>query len=631
MALAIPVPLDHRTGYDAELDLGVIAGTFAEAATYAAPISTNNRSYITDALNAQHLAGSFAFKRSASGPVLLPVRFSGKEFFTSGGSIRTSERWGGNMYGVGSISWLFSSLDPYVGSMTKITRVDGALQTGGNTSILRVRGNSQRIEGIAFSGKPWAYAVTPGEGPNSPTAQPPGTATPIGLEFEGQNFSTFDQTGPPSGLHQIRNCGIFSCDTAIFQRNGVYDNSGVYHDAGSGANGDNVTVENLVVVDVDTVFKSDNVQALLWDFDRLYVIFWGGSGFRPITVFDAIKCSNITCRVLSMNHPAVVLHQVTDNFAQRLICEHMRWDVGGAAQYMTLFKYADAAPVLSDMSPFQFNVRVSGELPNHTNYPYPLKRLIEVPQVNNEFGGRFPTRDLLFDLNNLPKDGFINVGGGWWKPGPNYTCDCRAHYNLDEGTGSTTADTWNGHTGTLSSSPAPSWTTTGYAGKCLTFSHNGAYVNVPDHSDLRIPAGTISFRVWVTSYLDGAVISKRSDDGDDPRGFRTTSGGNFYVANWFVGTRIDLGSLITTGSWHHVLAGYIGNFMTVYVDGVCVNPGGTDIGPGWFAPSHAFRFGAPEVSMYGASSSFDGKLDDVRFFGYILNQDEITDISNWRG
>jgi hypothetical protein len=591
---------------------------------------------LTSALQNQKDNGAFTFNVGGVGPVSREINLRAGEVLARGGVV-DGDRWGGKLSGFGTRSWQYPSGSIDVGDMTRWTRVDG--ENGG--SILRVRGNAKVIEGIVFSGHEYVHDSS-GEGPDGAFSSPAGTRVPIGIEIEGQNGPLTG--GPPAGLHIIADCAIWSCEVAIFQRDGYYDSLGAFHSVGSAANGDNVAVTNLVVHDCDVVFRSDNEQAVAWDFDRLYIIFWGGSAFHPVTVFDCISCSDITSRVISLNNPAAVVVQVTDNIGQHIVCEHVRWDHGGFPEYLTLFKYADDAPLFPNMSPFRFDIEITGSLPIYAANPYPIKRLIEVPQITESPNYRFPTKDIRIKMWRLPREGFIDIGGGFCIPGPDYTADLKARWKMDEGTGTTIADVWNGRDGTLTGT-LPTWTPKSladpnYGAKlkyALSFANNSGAAVIPDHSSLRMTTGgTLSFWFLARSFANGTLVSKF---GANPTGVRIEASGTHFCVTGDGANKFDVTNL-SLNVWHFLaLVVDTGGVMRMYLDGAVVTPSFVSQAPNgqvfftWFNDSsgHDLRIGAPEASFYGSgANSFDGMIEDVRLHGAWLSYEETEQLRSWR-
>jgi hypothetical protein len=593
---SLTVGLRPPTAYDFEYHVGMERGSLN------AIVQAECSTLLSDALQAQHATGLFKFNTgTTTGPVLRELNAQAGEFL-SRGTIVDSNRWGGKLSGFGTRSWQFSTASNNIGAMTRYTRVDG--ETGG--AVYRMRGNGKMVDGMVFSGRQYVHDPT-GEGPDGPQSTPTGTRVGIGIEIEGQNASA--NGGPPAGLHVISNSAVWSCDVAIFQRDGYYDDNNVFHSLGTGANGDNISVINFVSHDCDTVFRSDNPQAVVWDFDRLYIIYWGGEGARPVTVFDCISCSDITARVISINNPSAVVVQVTNNLAQHVVCEHVRWDHGYVPKLYTLFKFAGT--VFPDMSSYRFSTEITGSVPARTNYifgtvdvsgtavtgdgtlwnsttltagmqigfgstdpasistwytigtinsdtsitltgsagtvapgsayvilwpdPYPIKKLIDIPQASQP-DYRFPVDNIRLKIWRLPKEGFIDIGGGWWKPGPDYTCDLKSRWRMNDASGTSVADVWNGKTGTLGGT-VPTWVakdlrSPNYGAKlvsALSFAHNSGAVIIPDDASLRMTTGgTLSFWFLARSFANGVLVSKF---GTNPSGVRIeASGTHLFVS-----------------------------------------------------------------------------------------------------
>lgn len=359
--------------YDAETDIGLVAESQAAAKA--------NTDRLSAALDAQWSGGKFRFANGRTGPVLYPIRASAREFFFAG-TIETSIRIGGALSGFGSrgypmTSGHYSPVGTWGGATTRFTRVDG--EKGG--AVLRLRGTGFIVEGIEFRGRPHL---------DDPTAEGPktGTKTPVGIEVEGR-------AAPATGMHIIRNCTIAECTYGICARAGYYSSVGKFVPDENHA--DNSIVDGVWFHAVDSCFRSENQQALVWSFRDIAVGGWGGAGANQTVICDIVRGGNVTVDGLSLNQPQATIFKVRDysHNTQRLVCNNFRWDTFTApTAYLTLFYYD--GPIRPDLSWYQWTVRISGHIANFDkNPPYDATKLLHVPP-------NLPMDDFKLDVARLP-------------------------------------------------------------------------------------------------------------------------------------------------------------------------------------------------------------------------------------
>lgn len=194
-----------------------------------------------------------------------------------------------------------------------------------------------------------------------------------------------------------------------------------------------------------------------------------------------------------------------------------------------------------------------------------------------------------------------------------------AHWTLDEGTGTTTADvSANGHTGTLQNAVA--WTNTGRFGRGLTFDGVDDAVSVAD-SALLDATTALSLSAWVSPTAVNTVrplVSKGSGAGlayrlavaaDNVLEMTLTLNG---VATTVRGT-----SSVTLGGWTHAVGTYDGAALRLYVNGV-QQAIVTATGPILDSASPVL-LGRDE-----GGSTLSGRLDDVRVYDRALTAAEIA-------
>ncbi len=155
-------------------------------------------------------------------------------------------------------------------------------------------------------------------------------------------------------------------------------------------------------------------------------------------------------------------------------------------------------------------------------------------------------------------------------------------YHMDENTGTSISEAWDGHDGTASGT---SWVT-GVYGSAQEFS-SGDYISVSDHDDLD-PLTQLTVEAWIyptTFSGDGSsggntIISKwySSPDGQF---LLTTYNGGYLKLSISDGTTREMlisdAGILSTDQWYHVAATYNGSYMRLFVDGRMVAESSTSV------------------------------------------------------
>ena len=230
------------------------------------------------------------------------------------------------------------------------------------------------------------------------------------------------------------------------------------------------------------------------------------------------------------------------------------------------------------------------------------------------------------EINAPPEDPLSQSLRGYWK--------------MDEGTGtSTTADS-SGNGNTLSMTGPPTWTTGNIGPSALDFSGSGQYLSIASPTSALDFADGASFTItgWFnrdTFANDHTILSTKSgqstesdgyiayiDDATDALVIRFDENGS-TDARTFTST-----STFTATGWHHFALSWNDSApdAILYIDG---NPDGSGGGTafasmGNLANANAFYIGAET----DAGNPFDGKLDDIRIYGYALSADQVKKIYN---
>lgn len=145
--------------------------------------------------------------------------------------------------------------------------------------------------------------------------------------------------------------------------------------------------------------------------------------------------------------------------------------------------------------------------------------------------------------------------------------------------------------------------------------------------DIGVGGRTIS--VWLKTIKASGymgVVGKHEIDGLNGRyGIYCSSGKLIVNAQQDVELSLNSATSISNGAWRHVVATYdrVGDAV-LYIDGVrdCSKSMSSFIGKNIVSPA-GLKF---TIGSYGGSFPFEGTIDDVLIFNYVLTQSEITDI-----
>jgi hypothetical protein len=190
--------------------------------------------------------------------------------------------------------------------------------------------------------------------------------------------------------------------------------------------------------------------------------------------------------------------------------------------------------------------------------------------------------------------------------------------------------------GTLSGAAwSRSWTPGGWGS--LSFNGTSNYVSVPDTPSLRPGAGDFAISCWfqapaINQY--GPFVTKRNnstfDQYDIGVGHLTGAGAVIPAKCLFLATYPGLVAYHTTadiadGAWHHaVFIRPAAGTLSIYVDGVSQALTGDSGSPtSTVANTVPVLFGNDNGSNY-----YNGKLDDIRYYGRLLSASEVWQLYN---
>lgn len=205
-----------------------------------------------------------------------------------------------------------------------------------------------------------------------------------------------------------------------------------------------------------------------------------------------------------------------------------------------------------------------------------------------------------------------------------------ARWDLDESTGTTAAESVNGHDATLYGSIGHSTdAVTGYA---LDFSGaTGQYGSAANHADFQVST-TISVSIWVkfdtaptTEYTYFLSYNTSGSPYQAMHVYRDGDGAVFFAVYNTSGTkyyaRTNYGYSISTGVWYHIVGVCpgTGSAMRIYVNET------NAVGASNTLTGTILQFTGP-VYLGVTANTFDGRMDNVRIYNRELTTAEISEL-----
>jgi hypothetical protein len=196
-------------------------------------------------------------------------------------------------------------------------------------------------------------------------------------------------------------------------------------------------------------------------------------------------------------------------------------------------------------------------------------------------------------------------------------------WHLDEGTGSTSADSsGSGHTATLNN--GPTWTTSGQTNDALTFS--GTSYLTASLTSWFGGNNTMSASAWVyaTSTTNGPIFGVTSAAGGCGwcMPFLSIAGSTVYGYLWQVNGNTPLSATVTLNAWHFLAITYDPSAgEKFYVDGSLSSSGtGTYVGSGLADYLTTY---IPGATPSGVNARLTGTIDELRAYDRVLSAGEI--------
>jgi len=197
--------------------------------------------------------------------------------------------------------------------------------------------------------------------------------------------------------------------------------------------------------------------------------------------------------------------------------------------------------------------------------------------------------------------------------------DLVGHWNFDETSGTAYDSSWSGNNGTV---VGANQNVTGKYGNGISFDGVDDYVDLGDVNNSESTNG--SFELWINpNTLTGssAILSKSYTSETISKWLKLSNGilyFELYNGSWY--TVETPPGLITTDSWHHIVATWGAGGMHLFVNGLEVDSN-IFVGDG-YTSSYALVLGEWKEQING-TYGFNGKVDDFKIYNRGLTADEI--------
>jgi prepilin-type N-terminal cleavage/methylation domain-containing protein len=207
----------------------------------------------------------------------------------------------------------------------------------------------------------------------------------------------------------------------------------------------------------------------------------------------------------------------------------------------------------------------------------------------------------------------------------NYAPPAIAHWKFDEGSGTTAVDSsGSGNNGTLSN--GPNWTTGKY-GNALNLDGIDDYGNVSQPNSIYTPNNwTITGWIYPANQANGNIITPNSHGIDQWVGYDNTNQRLFIQITEIIDinnrTRYSTNNSVLLNQWTHIALNINDKNLKIYLNGnlnaefnESINIGGWT--GNWY------------IGQRGNSTRwYQGRIDDLRVYPYILTQTQIQKVMN---
>ncbi|PCJ98193.1 MAG: hypothetical protein COA45_08575 [Zetaproteobacteria bacterium] len=224
-------------------------------------------------------------------------------------------------------------------------------------------------------------------------------------------------------------------------------------------------------------------------------------------------------------------------------------------------------------------------------------------------------------------------------PPPDYTTGLVGHWELDETSGSSIADSSGSNTGTWVdgvNNDVAEETITGQINTGLTFDGSDDGIDAGNDASLQI-TGDMAISAWINA---NSVSGRQRIVGWQSAGeaevennlYALTIDGNdiFITHEYGAGSNVGLtyNTTLTTGTWYHIVMSrdVATDQISVYLNGTLVSTQGYANDPTGGSTGRMYIGYFPSMAW-----DFDGTIDDVRVYNRTLSATDITALYNYTG
>jgi hypothetical protein len=199
-----------------------------------------------------------------------------------------------------------------------------------------------------------------------------------------------------------------------------------------------------------------------------------------------------------------------------------------------------------------------------------------------------------------------------------------SEWKLDEGTGTTTHDSWGTNNGTLTNNPT--WVTSGcVSGNCLSFDGTDDYVDCGNGSSLNISDNTITISAWAkrSTLSSTQRIVHKGGQGNVFLDYNLTFGAAnvvYFGANKTTSTINSVSTtntFISTSAWYYIVGTWDGSSYKIYINGTSEVVGVAEAVTN--TNNNNFQIGQRNDNQ----QRFNGLIDDVKIYNQALSTSEI--------
>lgn len=202
-------------------------------------------------------------------------------------------------------------------------------------------------------------------------------------------------------------------------------------------------------------------------------------------------------------------------------------------------------------------------------------------------------------------------------PGPS------ALWKMNEGSGTTVRDETGDHDGTISGDAT--WVA-GHDGTALRF--NGETAVIVDNAAALSSRSDFTWTAWIRTDKGGTILARTGAGRQWTPGGKTLFVGDeglVFDVGWVGAVRSD--TLVKDNTWHFVAITVDASEkrVTFYVDGRAAGPSGI-LSVDTAEKDLPVKIGFCNEDFPGPRSGFEGEIDDVRWYGYVLNAAMIREL-----